>query len=138
MVNAHVRIAVFALLAAALSACASSPPTRFLTLDPVSAPTPAGVALYGGPAVRVRRVHVPAALDRAEVASEPRVGVISVDAFAHWAAPLGALARDALHGTWSATVVADPGSAGKDHDDTLTFTKGDQVSSAWLAVAPAG
>ncbi len=49
------------------------------------------------------------------------------------ALPVAALARDALHGTWSATVVADPGSAGKDHDDTLTFTKGDQFSSAWLA-----
>ena len=52
--------------------------------------------------------------------------------FALAAAPAG-LFKDALHGKWSATVVPDPGSPGKEHADTLTFTKGDLFSSENLS-----
>lgn len=91
----RIRTPLLALWALGLSACATSPPTRFLTLDPTpagAAPTPA----YAGPPLRVREAHVPDALDRAEVALETRPGVMSVDDFAHWAAPLGRLVRAAL------------------------------------------
>jgi hypothetical protein len=40
----------------------------------------------------------------------------------------GGMFKDALHGTWTAKVVAD-GGAGKEHTDTLTFTLGDKFSS---------
>ena len=43
------------------------------------------------------------------------------------------LNRDALRGTWTATITPDPGSPGKDHTDTLTFTKGFQFKSDELA-----
>ena len=44
--------------------------------------------------------------------------------------PALAMARDALKGTWAATVTTDDG---KDHQDTLTFTNGYQFSSDVLA-----
>ncbi len=55
---------------------------------------------------------------------------ITIAALLSFAAPAGArLFKDALHGTWTAKVVADNG-AGKEHADTLTFTTGDLFSSA--------
>ena len=76
-----------------LAACGHSDPTRFFTLDalPPTAPT-----AYAGPPLRVRAVHIPPALDRAELARETSPGEVSVDDFAHWAAPLGQTARQVL------------------------------------------
>lgn len=84
------------MLAAVLAGCGHSPKTRILTLD-MAPPSNGGQRLdYRGPPIVVPAVHVPSAVDRAEYASQPSSGEIKVDDFAHWAAPLGLLARDAL------------------------------------------
>jgi uncharacterized lipoprotein YmbA len=86
-----------ACLAVLLAAgCGSSPSTTLLTLDAV-APPPASVHPdYRGPAIIVPAVHVPAVLDRTEFVRQVTAGSAKVDDFAHWAAPLGLLTRDAL------------------------------------------
>ena len=85
-----------ALTAALILGACASPPTRFFTLDAAPGAAAAPATAYAGPALRVRAVHIPDALDRAELASEPHAGIIAVNDFAHWAAPLGRLARAAL------------------------------------------
>ncbi len=40
-----------------------------------------------------------------------------------------AVFRDALHGTWMATVTPDDMAAGKEHKDVLTFALGDRFGS---------
>ena len=77
-----------------LSACASSAPTRFHTLQTVPA-TPPTVG-YAGPPLQLRSVAVPAALDRAELLREVGAGQFEVRDFDHWAAPLPQLARTTL------------------------------------------
>jgi uncharacterized lipoprotein YmbA len=79
-----------------MAGCGSSPSTTLLTLDAV-APPPASIhADYRGPAIIVPAVHVPAVLDRIEFVRQVSAGSAKVDDFAHWAAPLGLLTRDAL------------------------------------------
>jgi uncharacterized lipoprotein YmbA len=70
-----------------LTACGHSDATRFFTLDPV-APQAAATA-YAGPPIRLRRVTIPPALDRVELADEVAPGEVKISDFDHWAAPLG-------------------------------------------------
>lgn len=78
-----------------LAACGSVP-TTLLTLDAIAPPAAAIRADYRGPPIRVPAVHVPAMLDRVEFVDQFAAGEAKTDDFAHWAAPLGMLARDAL------------------------------------------
>lgn len=85
---------VLAGLCGLAAACSSSPPTRFFTLSPVP---PAGAAKsYAGPPVKVADIQVPPDMDRLELVRQSAGNELSVDDFAHWAAPLGDLARTAL------------------------------------------
>jgi uncharacterized lipoprotein YmbA len=77
------------------TACGQSPPTRFLTLDPVPAATPIA-ATYRGPAIRISSVQIPPALDRVEFTRQTAPGEMKVDDLVHWSAPLGMLARNTL------------------------------------------
>jgi hypothetical protein len=78
-----------------LAGCAHSPPTTLLTLD-TAAPAGPVRASYRGQPITVPAVHLPALLDRAGYVRQFAPGQVQVDDFAHWAAPLGLLARDAL------------------------------------------
>ena len=83
------------LLSLALAACAHSPPTRFMTLEP-SMPTASGIVAYVGAPVQLEVVRLPADLDRMEITSRAGPNVVQVDDFAHWIAPPEALSRRAL------------------------------------------
>ena len=78
-----------------LSACGTSPPTRFFTLDaaPPASPPAATAAI---PPVRVDAVHIPPVFDRAELVRETAANSVKVDDFARWSAPLGETARRTL------------------------------------------
>lgn len=83
---------VLAGLGGLAAACSSSPPTRFFTLSAI----PGSAAGYAGPAVKVADIQVPPSMDRLELVRQGAGNELSVDDFAHWAAPLGDLARTAL------------------------------------------
>ena len=85
-----------ALTGAALAGCAGAK-TQFYTLDPaVGGPAPAYAAAYAGPPVRIDAVHVPPALDRLELVEPDGANAVKVRDLAHWAAPLGEMARRVL------------------------------------------
>ena len=75
-----------------LAACGHSPPTQFLTLDPV----PGAAVAYRGPAIRVPAVRVPPALDRDEFVQRGAPGEVKVDDLVRWSGSLGLLARNTL------------------------------------------
>jgi uncharacterized protein len=77
-----------------LTACASSPPTRFVTLATVS---PAGetVPELSFP-VQVDAVHIPATIDRNAVVRLTGSNTLAIDDRDHWGAPLGEMTRDVL------------------------------------------
>lgn len=85
----------FLTAAALLSGCASAP-TVIYTLDPAPPASGAIAAAYAGPPVRVDAVHVPPAMDRPELVTTAGAERLQVHDLAHWAAPLGDLARRAL------------------------------------------
>ncbi|MDP9044875.1 MAG: PqiC family protein, partial [Pseudomonadota bacterium] len=81
--------------ALAVGGCAGSPSTRYYVVTPVAARAPSNTA-YAGPAIEVRVVQVPPALDRLEMVRDSDPGRVEVLDFDHWAAPLGRLARQTL------------------------------------------
>jgi uncharacterized lipoprotein YmbA len=83
------------LAAATLTGCGHSPPTRFFTLDSLP-PTAATAGAFVGQPLRLDSVHVPAALDRAEVVRQLAPNELDVSEMDHWGAPLGELVRRAL------------------------------------------
>ncbi len=85
---------VLAALALLLSACGSSPPSRFYTLDPVPPARPAVTS--SGPAVEVDRVTLPESLDRLSVVTQIAPNRINVSDQDRWAAPLDGMTRRAL------------------------------------------
>jgi len=86
---------LIAAAALSLAACGHSDPTRFFTLDPVSPTQPVAARSVGAP-IRLRRVTIPPALDREELAYEIAPGEVKVRDFDHWAAPLGQTAVQVL------------------------------------------
>jgi len=77
-----------------VAGCSSSAPTHFFTL---SAMPPSGaVSTYAGAPVKIGDIQVPPSMDRLELVRQSAGNELSVDDFAHWAAPLGDLARTAL------------------------------------------
>jgi uncharacterized protein len=84
------------ILAAALllPACASSPPTHFVTLAAVS-PVGETVPALSFP-VQVDAVHIPATIDRNAVVRLTGSNTLSIDDQDHWGAPLGEMTRNVL------------------------------------------
>lgn len=77
-----------------LAGCASSPPTRFLTLTPVApAGNVAGACRYP---VAVDTVHLPATLDRDAVVRQTGENTLSINDRNHWGAPLDEMTRKVL------------------------------------------
>ena len=110
-----------------LAACSSSPPTRFFTLSAV----PGNATGYAGPALKVADIQVPPSMDRLELVRQGAGNELSVDDFAHWAAPLGDLARTALTQDLAARLpagrvvypdVAEPDGTLRVSVDLLAFT----------------
>lgn len=79
--------------ATALAAC-SSAPTRFWTIEPVSAIAPPPVRAIAP--VQVGTVHVPLAIDRLEIVQHDTADRITVNDLDRWSAPLGSLVRNTL------------------------------------------
>lgn len=118
---------VLAGLGGLAAACSSSPPTRFFTLSAI----PGSAAGYAGPAVKVADIQVPPSMDRLELVRQGAGNELSVDDFAHWAAPLGDLARTALTQDLAARLpagrvvypdVAEPDGTLRVSVDLLAFT----------------
>jgi hypothetical protein len=86
------RILMLSLAAVLLSACASSPSTRFHALaTPVPGP---GARVLDGPVVAVGPVAIPDAVDRPQLVIRRGGTGLSIEEFERWAAPLrGELAR---------------------------------------------
>jgi uncharacterized lipoprotein YmbA len=87
-----VRLVLAALPVMLLLACQSAP-TRTYTLYA----TPGSASKeYGGPALRVDSVHMPATIDRIEIMLDVAPGELKISDFDHWSAPLGEMARQTL------------------------------------------
>jgi uncharacterized lipoprotein YmbA len=84
-----------AFIAAAASACGTTAPSRFYTLDATAAP--AG-AVSGADAVMVGPVSVPAAVDRPEFVVQVAPNRVDVDEFNRWASPLNDAIAQAVAG----------------------------------------
>jgi uncharacterized lipoprotein YmbA len=88
----------FAIMTVALvSACSSSPPTRFYTLSEIAAdmqPTPQS----GTGSVRVYRVTIPGELDRPQVVRQIDANRLQIAEQDRWAAPLDEMIRRVLSG----------------------------------------
>jgi uncharacterized protein len=77
-----------------ICACASSPPVRYLVLDPVG--LQGEVWQRSGDPVHVTSVRLPATLDRREVVRQEAPNVLTVSKEYRWAAPLQDMAQRVL------------------------------------------
>lgn len=77
-----------------LSACGSSPPTRFYLLTP-SPPAQAAARRAGAP-VRVAAIHLPDELDRLEIVTGLNANQLEIRGEDRWAAPLDDMSRRVL------------------------------------------
>ena len=87
---------ILALLILTLSACASSPPTRYFALDPVA--SGAGPAQGGGMGtpVKIDAVHIPPALDRDSIVRGESDNQLRISSEDRWAGDLGEMIRRVL------------------------------------------
>lgn len=81
-------------IAAALTACGSSPPTHFYTLDPV--PSTVAASSVAVTPVQVVVVHIPPTLDREQMVRENAPNRLDVSDQDRWAAPLGEMMQRIL------------------------------------------
>lgn len=77
-----------------LAGCASSPPTRFFALDPVSGAAAAAGA--SGTPVKVDAVHIPPALDRDSMVRGESDNQLQISSQESWAGDLGEMIRRVL------------------------------------------
>ncbi len=82
-----------------LTACASSPPTQFYSLAPVSAQSPArqsDPAASHAMALRVAAVHIPPMLDRREVVRRGAGDRLEISGERRWGAPFDEMVQQVL------------------------------------------
>jgi len=100
-------LSLIALSSCLLSACGSSPPTRFYALSEVA---PTSTSAVSGDAnavpVRVEPVAIPAELDRLELVHHTGPNQVQVSDFDRWAAPLDEQIRRVLSEDLSARLPA--------------------------------
>jgi uncharacterized protein len=89
----HRLIPLVALLM--LVGCASSPPTRFFALDPVSTGAAPAAGANGTP-VKVDAVHIPPALDRDSMVRGESDNQLQISSEDRWAGDLGEMIRRVL------------------------------------------
>jgi len=78
-----------------ITACASSPPTRFYTLDPVAPAARAASSGQGAP-VKVDAVHIPPALDRNSMVRGENGNQLVISSQDRWGGDLGETIRKVL------------------------------------------
>ena len=78
-----------------LAGCASSPPTRYFALDPVSPGAAAATSASGAP-VKVDAVHMPPALDRDSLVRGESNNQLQISSQDRWAGDLGEMIRRVL------------------------------------------
>ena len=83
------------LLLLTLTACASSPPTHFFTLDPV-APAARVRGPSAGAPLKVDAVHIPPALDRSSMVRGANGNQLEISSQDRWAGDLGETIRRTL------------------------------------------
>jgi uncharacterized lipoprotein YmbA len=91
---AHLMVPI-ALLAAAASACGTTAPSQFYTLDATAVPDGAGASELPD---HSRPVSVPAAVDRPEFVVQTAPNRVDVDEFNRWDAPLNDAIAQAVAG----------------------------------------
>jgi uncharacterized protein len=89
------QLAVGMLAVSCVTACGSSPPMRFYTLQAVEGAT-SGANLSGAIPLRVERVTVPAELDRQALVQRVAPGQVRISELDRWAAPLDDMIRRAV------------------------------------------
>jgi uncharacterized protein len=77
-----------------LTACASSPPTRFYALDP--APAGGSVHAAAGTPVKIDAVHIPPPLDRSSMVRGESGNQLEISSQDRWAGDLGEMIRRVL------------------------------------------
>jgi uncharacterized lipoprotein YmbA len=82
------------LAALSLTACASSPPTRYYALEPVA--TGGGPQQVSGTPVKIDAVHIPPALDRSSMVRGESGDRLDISSRDEWAGDLGEMARRVL------------------------------------------
>ncbi|MEC5408038.1 ABC-type transport auxiliary lipoprotein family protein [Paraburkholderia sp. MPAMCS5] len=93
--SASLRIAATAAaIVVAVTGCAHSPPTRYVTLN--AAPGAAPLATVQIQPVQLTAVHIPAELDRLEVVTQPSPNRLAIDGTDRWGAPLAQMMRRTL------------------------------------------
>ena len=85
-----------ALLLLTLTACASSPQTRFFALDPVAPGAAADRGSETGSAVKVDAVHIPPTLDRESMVRGESDNQLEISSQDRWAGDLGEMIRRVL------------------------------------------
>jgi uncharacterized lipoprotein YmbA len=80
-------------VAAALAGCRSGS-TRIYTLEPAVPASQTDV--HHAPALRIDTLNVPAGWDRMEILNLSAAGMLQINDFDHWAAPLAQMARQTL------------------------------------------
>jgi uncharacterized lipoprotein YmbA len=83
------------LLVLALSGCASSPPTRFFTLDALPPAAPVRGSKGQAP-LKVDAVHIPPSLDRSSIVRGARGNELEISSRDRWAGDLGETIRRVL------------------------------------------
>ncbi len=78
-----------------LAGCASSPPTRFFALDPVSPGATAAAGATAAP-VKIDAVHIPPALDRNSMVRGESANQLQISSQDRWAGDLGEMIRRVL------------------------------------------
>jgi uncharacterized protein len=84
-----------ALILLTLTACASSPPTRFFALDPVSSSASQSGQSTAKP-VKIDAVHIPPALDRESMVRGESGNQLQISSQDRWAGDLGEMIRRVL------------------------------------------
>lgn len=84
------------LLLLTLSACASSPPTRFFALEPASPSSAAPAAEDAGSPLKIDAVHIPPALDRESMVRGESGNQLQISSQDRWAGDLGEMIRRVL------------------------------------------
>ena len=92
--DGRLREVAISAISVLIGACVSSPPVRYLVLDPVG--VQGEVWQRSGDPVHVTRVHLPSTLDRREVVREEAPNVLTVSKEYRWAAPLQDMAQRVL------------------------------------------